>query len=202
MLCARVSVVEKWTKEGVSRCIGKTHRIDYPDDFGEKKRGRRVCVVEKALSKPVFENPRRERPHRAPAAYERVHSKTARTMCVLARKTHISAQFSRILPRASFATRPNPRVFSSRGGKAKSNPPPPLSRRIDSFRIQNRTARATLATRRAIPRWFDIVRILFLRAKKEQKQKAARHAKTRCSYLFFFFFFFFFFSLGDRASGA
>ena len=66
MLCARVSVVEKWTKEGVSRCIGKTHRIDYPDDFGEKKRGRRVCVVEKALSKPVFENPRRERPH-APA---------------------------------------------------------------------------------------------------------------------------------------
>ena len=200
MLCARVSVVEKWTKEGVSRCIGKTHRIDYPDDFGEKKRGRRVCVVEKALSKPVFENPRRERPHRAPAAYERVHSKTARTMCVLARKTHISAQFSRVLPRASFATRPNPRVFSSRGGKAKSNPPPPLSRRIDSFRIQNRTAQATLATRRAIPRWFDIVRILFLRAKKEQKQKAARHAKTRCSYLFFFFFFFF--SLGDRASGA
>ena len=201
MLCARVSVVEKWTKEGVSRCIGKTHRIDYPDDFGEKKTWPSCVCVEKALSKPVFENPRRERPHRAPAAYERVHSKTARTMCVLARKTHISAQFSRILPRASFATRPNPRVFSSRGGKAKSNPPPPLSRRIDSFRIQNRTARATLATRRAIPRWFDIVRILFLRAKKEQTQKAARHAKTRCSYLFFFFFFFFF-SLGDRASGA
>ena len=200
MLCARVSVVEKWTKEGVSRCIGKTHRIDYPDDFGGKKTWPScVCVVEKALSKPVFENPRRERPHRAPAAYERVHSKTARTMCVLARKTHISAQFSRVLPRASFATRPNPRVFSSRGGKAKSNPPPPLSRRIDSFRIQ-KIARATLATRRAIPRWFDIVRILFLRAKKEQKQKAARHAKTRCSYLFFFFFFFF--SLGDRASGA
>ena len=157
-----------------------------------------VCGGKSALavSKIHVERPPRD------SGVERVHSKTARTIYVLARKTNISAQFSRVLPRASFATRPNPRVFSSRGGKAKSNPPPPLSRRIDSFRIQNRTARATLATRRAIPRWFDIVRILFLRAKKEQKQKAARHAKTRCSYLFFFFFFFFFFSLGDRASGA
>ena len=201
MLCARVSVVEKWTKEGVSRCIGKTHRIDYPDDFGEKKTWPSCVCGGKSALKASFRKSTSRETHRAPAAYERVHSKTARTMCVLARKTHISAQFSRILPRASFATRPNPRVFSSRGGKAKSNPPPPLSRRIDSFRIQNRTARATLATRRAIPRWFDIVRILFLRAKKEQTQKAARHAKTRCSYLFFFFFFFFF-SLGDRASGA
>ena len=151
--------------------------------------------MEKTLSSQ-FSKIHVERDHTARRRRRRVHSKR-RGRCVRAKR--ISAQFSRILPRASFATRPNPRVFSSRGGKAKSNPPPPLSRRIDSFRIQNRTARATLATRRAIPRWFDIVRILFLRAKKEQTQKAARHAKTRCSYLFFFFFFSFFSLRQDEA---
>ena len=164
-----------------------------PTTLGKKKRGRRVwCVVEKALSKPVFENPRRERPHRAPAAYERVHSKTARTMCVLARKTHISAQFSRILPRASFATRPNPRVFSSRGGKAKSNPPPPLSRRIDSFRIQ-KIARATLSRRDA--RFRDgstsFASFFFARKKNENKKRRAKTRTSSSSSLW-----------GDRASGA
>ena len=121
-----------------------------------------VCGGKSALavSKIHVERPPRD------SGVERVHSKTARTIYVLARKTNISAQFSRVLPRASFATRPT-RAFSSRGGKEYN--PPPLA--AESIRIQS-LPNARDATRRAIPRRFDIVRIFFLHAKKYSN---ARH---------------------------
>ena len=143
--------------------------------------GKNVLAVEKRSRKASFRvNPRQERDHTARRRRTGTSTQNGATMRFSAKRT-----FRAILPNFAsrlFATRPNPRVFSRAAAKQRVIHHHPLAVKSIHF-IQKPKPRARLSRRDAIPRWFDIApRILFLRAKKEQTQKAARHAKTRCSY--------------------